>query len=157
MECNNECTTCQTSCNKTCPICEKTGLIVNSATVLNLTNRTDLRLNNKHFICTNPKCECVYFDEEYTYAIKKEEVNVPIWFKSRINNYLVCYCKKIYLTEIIDAVMKLNNPTKEEIIKYLGKESIEQNCLVNNPISKSCDKLFKNAINYAKELKERGN
>ena len=44
-----------------------------------------------------------------------------------------------------------------EIIKFLGKENIESNCIANNPTSKSCDLLFENAIEYAKELKEKEN
>ena len=55
------------------------------------------------------------------------------------------------------AVFSLENPTKDEIIKFLGKENIESNCIANNPTSKSCDVLFENAIEYAKELKENQN
>ena len=55
------------------------------------------------------------------------------------------------------AVFSLDNPTKEEIIKFLGKENIESNCIANNPTSKSCDLLFENAIEYANELKAQQN
>ena len=54
-------------------------------------------------------------------------------------------------------IIDLNNnpqvPTKEKVTAFLKKEDIETNCLINNPVSRDCDLLFKNAIEYALELK----
>ena len=63
---------------------------------------------------------------------------------------------QIYLKDIIRAVFSIEDATKEEIIKFLGKENIETNCLLNNPLGKDCDLLFNNAIEYAIKLKEKG-
>ena len=155
MECNKECATCQTTCSIKCPVCGANGLGVESATVLNLSNKL-INPMHKYYICLNPKCDTIYFDEENEYQLLKDDVKVPVWFKSHFMNYIVCYCRSIYLKDIISAVLSMNEEiTKENIIKYLKKESIETNCLINNPVSRDCELLFKNAIDYALSLKQK--
>ena len=34
-------------------------------------------------------------------------------------NYVVCYCRNIYLKDVIKAVFSIDEPTKENIIKFL--------------------------------------
>lgn len=155
MECDKNCSTCQSTCGKVCPVCGATAIGVNTATVLNLTD-VEVDINDHFYLCLNGKCNAAYFSDLGT-LIEKTEVKVPIWFKSNFFEYIVCYCRKIYLRDVIKAVFSLENPTKEEIIKFLGKDNIESNCVANNPTSKSCDLLFENAIEYAKELKEQQN
>lgn len=156
MECNNNCSTCTTSCQQKCPKCDGSALGIETATVLNLTTRTDVKVDKQHYICLNPRCNVIYFSEDNKEIYLKNEIKVPIWFKSNFMEYLVCYCRNIYLKDIIKAVFTLENPTKEEIIKFLEKENISTNCLINNPVSRDCDLLFRNAIEYALELKEKG-
>ncbi len=155
MECNNNCSICTSTCSKHCPICNGNAIGVETVTVLNLTKRTNINIDKQFYICTNPKCTVTYFNEDNSDIIVHDEMNVPVWFKSSFLNYMVCYCRKIYLKDVIKAVLSLENPTKENIIKYLDKENIETNCLVNNPISRDCDILFKNAIEYALDLKSK--
>ena len=38
MECDKNCSTCQSTCGKVCPVCGATAIGVNTATVLNLTD-----------------------------------------------------------------------------------------------------------------------
>lgn len=153
MECTNNCSTCSSTCGKQCPVCKASAMGVESATVLNLSNRDNLHLDKQFYICLNPKCKVVYFNEENNDIIEHSELSVPVWFKSNFLNYIVCYCRKIYLKDVIRAVFSLENPTKENIITFLNKNNIETNCLINNPVSRDCDILFKNAIEYAMDLK----
>ena len=155
MECNNNCATCSSSCQKHCPNCEGNALGVETVTVINLSKRTDISIDKQYYICLNPRCKTIYFSEDYKTIIEKDEVKVPVWFKSNFMEYLVCYCRNIYLKDIIRAVFSIENPTKEKVIAFLEKEDIETNCLVNNPVSRDCDLLFKNAIEYALELKAK--
>lgn len=155
MECDKNCSTCQSTCGKVCPICGSTAIGVETATVLNLTD-TEIKIDDRFYLCLNGGCHVAYFNDAGV-LIEKTEVKVPIWFKSNFFEYIVCYCRNIYLKDIIKAVFTLENPTKEDIIKFLGKEHIESNCIANNPTSKSCDLLFENAIEYAKELKLKQN
>lgn len=155
MECNNNCASCQSECGKKCPICGSSALGVLSATVLNLA-KTPIKPDHQFYICLNPRCKTVYFDEEEDQIIVQDDVKVPIWFKSTFMNYMICYCRQIYLKDVIKAVFSMEEePTIENIVKYLGKEDIETNCLINNPISRDCDLLFKNAIEYAVDLKNK--
>ena len=153
IECNNDCNSCQSVCFKKCPICGGTAIRVPVEPILSLTDYPKIRINSNHYICINAKCDNVYFDEDGTYNLNKEIVKVPVWFKSKMDDYIVCYCKNIYLKDIIKAVLKIDDVNKDNIIKYLGKDNIESNCLVNNPIGKDCEKLFANAIEYALKIK----
>ena len=156
MNCNQECNTCTTSCTKNCPKCQKAGLIVPVDTVVALTNVTDIHFNEKYFLCTNPLCDTVYFSEESEQIIDKKQVNVDIWFKKGFKKrYMICYCRDIDLNDVIEAVKNLDDVTEENIIKYLKKENIETNCLVNNPVGKDCKQLFDNAIEYALRINKQ--
>ncbi len=154
MECSKECNTCQTACGKSCPVCQKNGILVPNDTVIALTNSLNIMMNQKHYICVNPICDVVYFSEDDR-VIKKEEVKVDVWFKKHNKNYIVCYCRNITLQDIMHSVIKDNIETKDEIIKHLNKENVKTNCLINNPLGKDCDRLFENAIENAKNIKNK--
>ena len=153
MECSQDCNTCNSVCTKECPKCNKIGMLVSNDTVLSLTNKS-IKMNSKHYICTNANCDVAYFNENND-TILTNEINVPIWYKKDKSKYIVCYCLNIELKDIVKAVNQIENPTKEKIIKYLGKESTETNCLINNPLGRNCDTLFDNAIQYALSLKKQ--
>lgn len=154
MECSHNCATCNSNCRFRCPICGESCIHVNSLTVQNLVNR-QININNKYFLCTNSNCDIIYVDEHNIDIFSKEDVKVPVWFKSDFFNYIVCYCRNIYLRDIFQAVFSIEEPTKENILKYLNKENVITDCLLNNPTGKSCDLLFKNSIDYAVELKKQ--
>lgn len=155
MECTNNCSTCTSTCGRNCPICNGSSLGVETATVINLSKKTNINFDNQFYICLNPKCKVIYFDDNNSNIIEYTDVKVPVWFKSNFMNYVVCYCRNIYLKDVIKAVFSIDEPTKENIIKFLDKEKMEINCLINNPISRDCDLLFKNAIEYALDLKNK--
>lgn len=155
MECNKDCTSCQSGCGIKCPVCGATSIPVESITVANL-SKTPVKLDHDYYLCLNPKCKTSYFDNQDQILVL-DDLKVPIWFKSTFLDYIVCYCRKIYLKDVIRAVLSIDEPTKENIIKYLEKENIEINCLLNNPLGKNCDLLFNNAIEYAVKLKEKEN
>ena len=155
MECTNNCSTCTSTCGHSCPVCGGSAMGVETATVINLSKITSLDIEKQFYICLNPKCKVIYFNENNSNVIEYQDVKVPVWFKSNFMNYVVCYCRNIYLRDVIKAVLSLEEPSKENIIKFLNKENIETNCLINNPISRDCDILFKNAIEYALDLKKK--
>ena len=158
MNCDNKCSTCSTKCNLLCPICNKQVKNVPIQTVKSLIKH-DINLleTEETYICLNKKCNLVYFQNNNPSYYFKNDVNKPVWFKEKYPNYIVCYCRNIYLKEIVELIQSINqdNLTKEEIIKLLKKEKAEENCLNNNPLGESCDKLFKNAIEFAYNQKKR--
>ena len=78
MECDKNCSTCQSTCGKVCPVCGATAIGVNTATVLNLTD-VEVDINDHFYLCLNGKCNAAYFSDLGT-LIEKTEVKVPIWF-----------------------------------------------------------------------------
>lgn len=154
MECSHNCATCNSNCGFKCPVCGANCIYVNSLTVQNLTNK-QIDVEKKYFLCTNPNCDVIYVDEHNIDIFSKRDVKVPVWYKSDFFNYIVCYCRNIYLRDVLQAVFSIDNPTKENILKFLNKENVETNCLLNNPTGKSCDLLFENSINYAIDLKKQ--
>ena len=154
MECSHNCSTCGTHCIIKCPVCGAKAIPVPGVTVYNLTDNKSIP-TKKHYICTNPNCDIVYIEDGCNQLYTKSDVNVPIWFKSDFFNYMICYCRKIYLKEIIQAVFSIENPTKDNIIKFLGKEKTQKRCPLQNPIGRSCDDFFEDAIKYAIDLKNK--
>lgn len=148
MNCNNDCSSCSTSCGPKCPVCGASGIHVEAITVANLTE-SKVNLDNVYYLCINKKCNIAYFDDQDN-TISKQDVKVDIWFKENLSKYIICYCHNIKLSECFDAVRKLyknkKDITKQDVIEFLNKQDEPENCLLNNPTGKSCDRLFENAI-----------
>ena len=134
MNCNGECSSCKSTCSITCPKCKAPGMEVPSITVASLCDSTiNLDENGKMY--------------------EKDKVNVPVWFKSKYDEYMVCYCREIYLKDVVRAVFELGGcENKKEILTYLGKGESKGMCIVKNPTGKPCDELFVNAIAYANKI-----
>ena len=74
-ECNNNCSTCNTSCKSGCPLCNVKGKTVPLITVKSLVKTGSNYLNdNQAYICINRKCNVIYFQEENPKYFIKEEV-----------------------------------------------------------------------------------
>ncbi len=151
MNCNGECATCKSTCGTTCPKCGAPGKIVPSITVTSLSN-SKINLEEDHYLCLRPNCEVAYFTESGK-IIEKSTLNVPIWFKSKYEEYKVCYCRDIYLKDIVRAVISLGGcENKKEILHFLDKEDGAGKCIIKNPTGAPCDELFANAISYANNI-----
>ena len=151
INCNGECSTCKSTCGTTCPKCKAPGKLVPSITVATLSN-AKVNLEEDHYLCLRPNCDTIYFTESGK-VVNKEEVNVPVWFKSKYEEYIVCYCRNIYLKDIVLAVMSLGGcENKKEILEFLGKTEGAGKCIIKNPTGAPCDELFTNAITYANNI-----
>lgn len=148
MNCNNDCSTCQTSCGPKCPVCGAAGMHVESITVAHMANNK-VNLDDMYYLCINKKCNVAYFNDKDV-TIPKQDVKVDIWFKENLNKYIICYCHNIKLSECFDAVKHIykdkKDITKQDVISFLNKQDEPENCLLENPTGKSCDRLFENAI-----------
>lgn len=157
--CNNDCKNCNTSCKNGCPVCNVLGKIVPVNTLRSLIIKNNsLIKDTTSYICINRKCACIYYQEDNPKYFIKDEVKVPIWFKSSLKEQIICYCHNIKLTDIVEIVKRSDDLklTKEKIFKILNiKEG--SNCEINNPIGECCDKLFTNAIEFAYKQKENNN
>ena len=106
------------------------------------------------YICINRKCPVIYYQEENPKYFIKDDIKTQIWFKSSLNEQIICYCHNIKLIDIVEIVKNSeeNDLTKEKIFEKLNVKE-EKDCLYNNPLGESCDKLFKNAIEFAYKQK----
>ena len=156
MECNRNCKTCASICGNSCPICGTKGKKVSSVTVKSLIKGDFLFDENQDiYLCVNKKCSVAYYQENHPKCYYKEEVLVPIWFKEKYDQYMVCYCHQIYLNDIVELVQHIDEPnlTKKDVCKYLNKQH-QEDCLHQNPLGTCCDTLFQNAIAYAYKQKQ---
>ncbi len=148
MTCNRECSTCSSACHETCPSCKAPGKFIPAITVASLTNEK-IDLDKEYFLCLRPNCDTIYFTEDGI-VINKEQVKVPVWFKSKYDEYIVCYCRNIYLKDIVKAVIELDgNNDKKTVLEHLGKLNSLGMCIIKNPTGAPCDELFDNALVYA--------
>ena len=154
-KCDQNCTTCSSKCGNGCPLCNVSGKEVPLITVKSLLKDQKHYLNDlKVYICINRKCPIIYYQEENPKYFIKDDIKTQIWFKSSLNEQIICYCHNIKLLDIVEIVKQSNdtNLTKEKIFKILNIKE-ENNCLYHNPLGESCDKLFKNAIEFAYKQK----
>lgn len=154
-KCDHNCSTCSSICGSGCPLCNVQGKEVPLITVESLLKDKNHYFNDLNtYICINRKCPVIYYQEENPKYFIKDDVKTQIWFKSSLNEQIICYCHNIKLTDIVEIVKKSNetNLTKEKIFKILNIKE-ENNCLYHNPVGESCDKLFKNAIEFAYKQK----
>ena len=153
-KCDQNCNTCSSNCKQGCPICNVLGKNVPLITVKSLIKDQNSFLNDKNtYICINRKCPVIYYQEENPKYFIKDDVKSQIWFKSSLNEQIICYCHNIKLTDIVEIVKSSNDNslTKEKIFNLLGYEISDKECIYHNPLGESCDKLFKNAKSYCKK------
>jgi hypothetical protein len=110
--------------------------------------------DDEYFLCTNPKCNIAYYSLKGR-TIKVTDIKSDIWFKKSKKKFIVCYCRDISLDDIVLAVDRLELPNLQKIVHYLQKDDIITDCIHHNPTSVCCQKLFDNAIEYAKKIKNR--
>ena len=134
MNCTTTCNNCN-KCDDKCPYCGYKGKEVKLETVAELTKNKCVFFENgeKIYICTNKKCDLVYF----------QVGNPKVYLK--------------YLDDIVKIVKNTNesNLTKKDILNLLNTNHFED-CKHLNPTGENCDILFKNAIQFAYNQKEKG-
>lgn len=154
-KCDQNCSTCSSKCGSGCPICNVQGKNVPLITVKSLIKDKNYYLNdNNIYICINRKCPVIYYQEENPKYFIKDDIKTQIWFKSSLNEQIICYCHNIKLIDIVEIVKNSEEKdlTKEKIFEKLNVKE-EKDCLYNNPLGESCDILFKNAIEFAYKQK----
>ncbi|MCI6508753.1 MAG: hypothetical protein PUH11_05215 [Bacilli bacterium] len=149
QKCDKGCNTCTLDCSHRCPVCKGNSEKVSEETVINILIDSSEYTLGDTYICLNRKCDVTYFNSHEYFL--KNELKVPVWFKEDPNEMIVCYCRNISMKDI--RMIIKNHPnvtTMDQVLKILRKEKIKIDCMHKNPLGKSCDKLFTNAIQYVK-------
>lgn len=155
--CDHNCDHCHEVEAQGCPVCGRKGMEVGFNTIESLVKPFIKRQltpyqQEQFYLCTTKACNVGYYTESGA-KIPLNQMEVPIWFKRNKELYYVCYCRRITLQDCMTAVEEGNAKTIEEVIAFWQKENIVTNCELNNPTGKSCEPLFKNAIEYALKKK----
>ena len=138
-----------------CPKCLGPSIEVGFDTVFNLTdNFIRHKIEEKNFyLCINSECEVAYFTVE-DFIIPLTQLKKPLWFKNTNNQVIVCYCRDITLEDVVFAIKELNEEISiKTIVHFLQKNDRPLQCIQHNPTGMSCEKLFINAIEYGKKIK----
>lgn len=129
-----------------CPVCGNEGTSVSAITVEHLVTDEyrNLVLGEKYRICMNEDCDIVYFDSDNGNKFTKNQVKVPIWFKSGANPKYACYCSQVTEDQVIEAV-EHGARTVSEVNAATGAMK-NSNCKKNNPLGVCCHKIIQEVI-----------
>lgn len=149
----SSCSSCGGHCEPSengCPHCGVQGIEVPTQTVKSLAKDflKDQIPDEQFRLCINKACNVAYYTEDK--MIHTNQIKKSIWYKRDADQYTICYCRDITLDDIVKAVEEMEvELNKKNVIKHLGKDNIESNCIENNPTGQCCTPLFDNAIKYA--------
>lgn len=136
-----------------CPVCKGQTQEVKSITVKHFVRDSlaDEIKNDNYHICLSKDCDVVYFDNQEL-ILKKDNIKIPIWFKSDANPKYICYCNHVTEEQIIDAVLNGNAKDMKDIIRITGAMK-NGKCVTNNPLGKCCGPVIQETIDKALEMK----
>ena len=137
-----------------CPVCTNEGVAVSKVTVEHLVRPADLTevSGDGYFICMNKNCNVVYFKPTTQLKYMKDQVIVPIWFKSDANPKYACYCSRVTEEQVIEAVVVQGAKTVKEVNALTGAMK-NSNCKLKNPLGVCCHPIIQEAIDKALLMK----
>jgi bacterioferritin-associated ferredoxin len=134
-----------------CPSCLYEGKDVDYITVQHMVRKvSQAAALARYYICMNPNCEIVYFDQQGL-TILKHELKVPVWFKETNEPRIVCYCANVTDSQIKKAIVTKGAQDLKDI-KQLTGAMTGCNCKETNPVGKCCGPVIQDIINS--ELKK---
>jgi len=122
-----------------CPTCNGNGVAVQTVTVDHFIKTGTVTINpeDSFFACLNPACDVVYINVNNQAVFHSYELKEPVWYKSKAEPKIICYCNKVTDKDIINAVLNKGAISINEVIEITGAMK-NSNCSVNNPLSKCC-------------------
>lgn len=122
-----------------CPKCETEGKAVSLETVSNLVieERRSNLLGNEYHICIQSDCEVAYYSSDYETIIEVDDVITPIWYKQNAKPKYACYCNKVTIDEVVDAIHEHNCKTIKDLMKYT-EVMINGKCKTTHPYGECC-------------------
>lgn len=142
---------------KLCPKCGQEGQKVENITVKSLVvdGLDDQVGKEDYFLCTNPNCEIVYYNNDTGKKFLKENVKVRVWFKETEDPIPVCYCAGVTEKQIREEILvKKRAKNLKDIQQYTGAMTGGR-CKYTNPTGKCCGGAVNGVIKKAlEELKK---
>lgn len=144
-----------TSMIKPCPLCNKAGKLVKAETVrhLVLSQFTDSITEREYALCMTKSCDVSYYSLTSATTIDKDSLTVPLWYKEGANPRYACYCSRVTVEQVLDAVIKEGARSVEDVARRTGAMR-NCNCTYNNPLGKCCHKIILEIILLHKGLRQ---
>ncbi|KAF0194360.1 MAG: hypothetical protein FD169_1829 [Bacillota bacterium] len=120
-----------------CPKCQSVGQSVSSVTVRHMVLE-GLRVvsDEEYSLCLNEGCDVVYYSGLDT-LYRKDQVRVPVWFKNDASPRYICYCNKVTVEQLEDAVRNKGARTLRDLVKVTAVMK-NGDCERQNPTGKCC-------------------
>lgn len=132
---------------KVCPQCNKAGRRVSAETVRHLVQSrlVDSVAEGEYALCMTATCDVAYYSLASALEIDKAELNIPLWHKQGASPRYACYCNKVTIEQVRDAVMKEGARSVNDVTRLTGAMR-NCDCLHNNPLGKCCNKIIQEII-----------
>ena len=133
-----------------CPICKQEGKKVKNVTVRHLVKdeyETSVDSSN-YSICMNENCDTVYYSENNKVQFSKEQIKVPIWLKKEADPRYACYCSKVTIDQVKEAVKDKGAQKMKDVLAITGAMR-NSNCEIKNPLGVCCHEAIQQAIDEA--------
>ncbi|MDH7508688.1 MAG: (2Fe-2S)-binding protein [Methanomassiliicoccales archaeon] len=126
----------------TCPNCTNEGLEVEKITVIIHAKETTWPLGEERFyICENPECDVVYFNQSSSKVLRKADVKTRVTFKEKDSPRPLCYCKQVTEEEVLKAIA--NGARNFEEVKKITGIGGGGFCKFTNPAGRCCSRNYK--------------
>ncbi|OIQ08901.1 BFD-like [2Fe-2S] binding domain protein [Moorella thermoacetica] len=119
---------------KPCPECGTGGKRVAGITVASLLN-TAVRekiSDTQYNLCLSPSCKVVYYGDDGS-LFTKDQVRVPVWFKEQASPRIICYCKNVTDSDILEHVITRQCCNSLQDIRKHTRANTGHECLTKNP------------------------
>lgn len=120
--------------DKPCPECGTRGKRVAGITVASLLNTKGREkiFATRYNLCLSPSCQVVYYGDDGS-LFTKDQVRVPVWFKEQASPRIICYCKNVTDSDILEHIVTRQCCNSlREIQEHTGANTGHE-CLTKNP------------------------
>lgn len=134
----------------TCPVCGNVGQAVEGYTVEHLVTAAQ-RMQveaDQYRICLDEDCPVVYYSLAKGIKFMKDQVTVPIWFKTDAHPKYACYCSQVTEEEVSAAVLHQGARTVRDVIRLTGAMK-DSSCKEKNPLGVCCHGIIQTGIDKA--------
>ena len=138
---------------KPCPVCNKAGRRVGTETVRHLVQSqlVDTITEEGYGLCMTRSCDVSYYSLVSAKTIDKSLLTIPLWYKGGAAPRYACYCSKVTMEQVRDAVLIEGARSVKDVAGLTGAMR-KCNCIHNNPLGKCCHKIIQETIHEFAEL-----
>lgn len=89
-------------------------------------------IEEDYYICTDSECNTAYFSLSKMTVFDNDDISTPIWYKANAKTRYACYCNKVTIEEVKEAIQVHGCKTIKDLMK-VTKVMINGQCKINHP------------------------